>query len=747
MAAHSYADIIIEISHEHLDRPFQYIVPDELREYIKVGDSVTVPFGRGNRNIKGYVIELKDKADYPLDKLKLISQINSEQISVEGSLIELAYWMKSHYGGTMIQALKTVLPVKRKIKQSVVKQVDIAIDNEKLTALIEECENKHQAARLRVLQALAKEPTLPYSLIRSKLNVSAPALKSLESKGYIRISQTEYYKNPVVMEDNEHKDYELSLEQKDIIAQVTEDYLSPDKACGRYLIHGITGSGKTEIYLGIAEQMVKMGKQVIVLIPEIALTYQTLLRFYKRFGDKVSVVNSTLSEGERYDRFQRASRGELDVIIGPRSALFTPFDRLGAIIIDEEHESSYKSENTPRYNARECAEHIADIRGAALVLGSATPSLEAYYKALKGEYRLLKLNTRLTGGSLPTVYTVDMRDELRMGNRSIFSDRLRELMAQCLDRGEQAMLFINRRGYAGFVSCRSCGYVVKCRHCDVSMTEHKNGMMVCHYCGYTIPKPVKCPSCGSPYIAGFKVGTEQIETEVKKIFPTSRVVRMDADTTRTKGSMEAILRTFADREADVLVGTQMIVKGHDFPFVTLVGILAADMSLNVSDYRGAERTFQLLTQASGRAGRGTREGEVVIQTYQPEHYSIVTAADQNYEAFYEEEIGYRELGSYPPIWHLLAVLVVAEDAGAAMSHAQLLKQEAEKELTDSPGYVIGPAAAFIGKIKDRYRYVLYVKHPDAEALVRAKDNMENRSRMQQDKRVLTFYDFDPVNNL
>lgn len=740
-----YADIIIEISHEQVDRPFQYIIPVNMRGDVKIGTPVTVPFGKGNKLLNGYVIELKSKADYPVEKLKEIACINSEQVDIEGSLIALAYWMKSHFGGTIIQALKTVLPVKNKMKLKSVKQVDCKVSKEELLPLIEECENKHQTARLRALKALFEEPTLPYSLMKNKLNISAQTIKSLEDKGYITISETEYYRNPVVMDASESKRNVLSETQRHIIDTVINEY--DENVPGKYLIHGITGSGKTEVYLGITEEMVKRNKQVIVLIPEISLTYQTLLRFYKRFGDRVSVVNSTLSQGERYDQYLRAIRGEIDVIIGPRSALFTPFERLGAIIIDEEHESSYKSENVPKYHARDCAEYIASVRGASLILGSATPSIEAYYKTQTGEMTLFEMDKRLTGGTLPTIHTVDLREELRAGNRSIFSDKLRELMEERLSRGEQVMLFINRRGTAGFVSCRNCGYVVRCKHCDVSLTEHKGGRMVCHYCGYEEPKPRVCPTCDSKYIAGFKVGTEQIEQEVIKMFPKVRVARMDADTTKAKGSMENILRTFADHEADVLVGTQMIVKGHDFPLVTLVGILAADMSLSVSDHRAAERTFDLLVQAAGRAGRGTKAGEVVIQTYQPDHFCITTAAAQDYASFYNEEIEYRELGSYPPIWHLLSVLFVADDELSGMNMALNLKRVADDYLEEEKGYCIGPAPASIGRIKDKYRYVLYIKHPDIEILSKIKDKMEAHTKAYPDRHVLTFYDFDPLSTV
>ncbi len=737
-----YADIIIEISHEHLDRPFQYIVPDELRSVLRVGDSVNVPFGRSNKIISGYCIELKDTPDYPEDKLKSIIDIRTGEMCAEGNMIVLAWWMRSHYGGTMIQALKTVIPVKKKMTVKTHKRVDLTVDRDALSVVIEECEKKHHTARLRLLSALMSEPTLPYELVRDKLGVTSPTIRSLEDKGYLRVTETEYYRNPVVTDEQAHTRYELSSGQRDIITTVINDFDAARP--GRYLIHGITGSGKTEVYIGIADETVRRGYQVIVLIPEISLTYQTLLRFYKRFGDRVSVVNSSMTQGERYDQYLRARRGEIDVIIGPRSALFTPFTRLGAIIIDEEHETSYRSENVPRYKAVNCAEYIAGVRGASLVLGSATPSMESYYKAVKGEYKLFTLEERLTGGSLPMVHIVDLRDELRSGNRTIFSDKLRELMDEKLSRGEQIMLFINRRGVAGFISCRSCGYVVKCPHCDVSMTEHRGGRLVCHYCGHTEPMPKTCPECGSRYIAGFRVGTEQIETEIARMYPRARALRMDADTTRERGSMEEILRSFKDHNADILIGTQMIVKGHDFPLVTLVGILAADMSLSVSDYRAAERTFQLLTQAAGRAGRGEHPGEVVIQTYQPEHYSIVTAASQDYRAFYNEEIEFRSLASYPPVRHLLEILVVSEDEDEGMRMAQTYKTIADESIAtaEGQGYSIGPAPAAIARIRDRFRHVLYIKHTDMEELVRIKDAIETYVRNDPSRRILTFFDFD-----
>lgn len=738
----TYADIIIDISHEKVDRPFQYRIPETLKGAVYPGVKVCVPFGRGNQPRVGYVVELSEETEYPKDKIKEILSVDEKGMTADNLQIRIAYWLKRQYGSTMITALKTVLPVKQKMSQKVRKKVVRKIGAAELGEMIALCEKKHQTAKARVLHAMEEEEILPYELLRQKLNVSAATLQSLKKQGVLEIQQEVCYRNPVKQLTVSDKRVELREDQLHIIQDVLADYQR--KEPGTYLVHGITGSGKTEVYLGIIEQMVKLGRQAIVLIPEIALTYQTLLRFYKRFGDRVSVINSSLSAGEKFDQLTRASRGELDVMIGPRSALFTPFPNLGVIIMDEEHENSYKSESMPKYHARETAIYIASLYGASVVLGSATPSVDAYYRARNGEYKLYQMQSRPVGSSLPTVYTVDLREELKQGNRSVFSRKLRELMEQRLEKKEQIILFLNRRGYAGFISCRSCGHVMKCPHCDVSLSEHRNGKLVCHYCGYEEILQKKCPVCGSRYLMGFKAGTEQIEEAVHREFPKARVLRMDADTTKNKGSYEQILSSFAEQEADILLGTQMIVKGHDFPGVTLVGVLAADLSLNQNDYRAGERTFQLLTQAAGRAGRGEKPGEVVIQTYQPDHYSIVHAAAQDYEGFYEEEIAYRELMEYPPVQHMLAVLVISrereEGESLAGQMAQLIRERGEETL-----HVVGPAEASIAKIQDLYRYIFYIRHREYQVLVEIKDTLEQYCKEQELRSQTVQFDFDPMN--
>ena len=713
----TYANVIIDISHEKVDRPFQYRIPDSLKEKLAVGMCVQIPFGTGNRKRKGYVIEITGKNEYPEEKIKEIDGIITDNLPAEADAIRLAAWMRQTYGSTMIAALKTVLPVKRAVKAVEKKKLRRSLSAEELTSLLGECMRKHQNAKVRVLQELLTEEELPYELVTGKLHVSAATLNSLVNQGAITIESESSYRNPVSLNVTAQSGPELSEEQRYIKEQILSDY---DKNIrNTYLIHGITGSGKTLVYLALIEEMIKRGKQCIVLIPEIALTYQTLLRFYKRFGDRVSVMNSSLSQGERFDQCERARKGEIDVMIGPRSALFVPFPSLGMIVIDEEHEGSYISENAPRYHARETAEYLASLKKASLVLGSATPSLEAYYKAKKGEYRLFTMKNRKNGGELANVRIVDLRQELRKGNRSIFSSDLQELIRDRLGKKQQIMLFLNRRGYAGFVSCRSCGYVMKCPHCDVSLSQHIGGKMVCHYCGYETVQPKRCPNCSSNYILGFKAGTQQIERQLYELFPGIRVLRMDGDTTKQKGSFEKILSAFAEGEADVLLGTQMIVKGHDFPNVTLVGVLAADLCLNDSDYRAGEKTFQLLTQAEGRAGRGTLPGEAIIQTYRPEHYSIQQAAKQDYEAFYEEEILYRELLEYPPAGHMLTILVVSKDEKRCKGLAVRLAKEAGAYV-----HVIGPTPAAVSKVKDYYRYMIYLKSLKEEPIRQAKERLE-----------------------
>ncbi|HBV45181.1 MAG TPA: primosomal protein N' [Eubacterium sp.] len=719
-----YADVIIDISHEQLDKTFQYAVPDELVDVIELGMSVDIPFGAGNRQITGYVVGLGDKAAYPVEKIKYITGITEGKVTAVSRMLKLAAWLKHNYGCTMNQAIKTVIPVKDKVKQKEKHSVNLIIDAAQAQKYLDTFAKKNAKARYRLLEALIKEPVIDESIIKSKLNITAQTVKAFEDMGIAEVRSEDMYRNPVRNVTGERKRIELNEQQKNAVDTIIADYDNGDYKT--YLLHGVTGSGKTEVYLETIEHVLNHGRQAIVLIPEIALTFQTVQRFYHRFGDKVSIMNSRMSKGERYDQFLRAMRGEISIMIGPRSALFTPFTNLGLIIMDEEHEGAYKSEQAPRYHARETAVHIAKMCGAGVVFGSATPSVEAFYRAKKNEYTLLELPRRASG-TLPAVYTVDLREELKCGNRSVFSRRLQELIQRRLAAKEQIILFLNKRGYAGFVSCRMCGHVLKCPHCDISLTEHKNGKMVCHYCGYEQPRVTRCPVCGSKYISGFRAGTQQIEEAVKKMYPQARVLRMDMDTTAGKEGHEKILAAFSAQEADILVGTQMIVKGHDFPNVTLVGVLAADMSLYAGDYRAAERTFELLTQAAGRAGRGRQAGEVVIQTYTPQHYSIAAAAAQNYEQFYEEEIAFRSIMDYPPVCNMLMVTLSSKNEEQLLAACTFLK-EVIPEWKKEQVRITGPVAAGVYKRNDYYNQVVYLKATAYEKLTACKDRLETLCR-------------------
>ena len=737
-----YADIIVDISHEKLDRSFQYKVPKELEEEIQVGMVVTIPFGNGNHERKGYVIGLSDKPVFDTARMKELRGICSSEETTEERLIALAAWMKNRYGSTMVQALKTVFPVREKVKAKEKRYVVLNIEEEAADKLASELERGRCKARARVLRALLTEKKLDYTRASKEIGMTASVLRPLIDQGVVQVTQDEVYRMAVDGDNIPREKLSVLTEaQEEALKQIQEEW---SREIPRpVLIHGVTGSGKTQIYMQLIQQVIDEGRQVIVLIPEIALTYQTVRRFYGWFGDKVSVLNSRLSQGERYDQFKRAKRGEIQIMVGPRSALFTPFSRLGLIIIDEEHEQTYKSENSPRYHARETAAYRTQMEHAYLVMGSATPSLEAYTNAVNGEYRLVKLNARFEDRPLPEVSVVDLREELKNGNRSILSRSLQTAIEKRLERGEQSVLFLNRRGYAGFVSCRSCGEALKCPHCDVALTEHNNGRLVCHYCGYEQPRVEKCPVCGSPYIGGFKAGTQQIEQVVRKAFPKARVLRMDYDTTRTKGSYEKILSSFTEHKADILVGTQMIVKGHDFPDVTLVGAVAADLSLNAADYRCAERTFQLLTQAVGRSGRGKKAGEAIIQSYHPDHYSIQAAARQDYEAFYQEEMAYRMLMDYPPAAHMLSVLASGENEALLTQGMEYLAKFIERISAKYKIHVIGPAYASVGKVNDIYRKVLYLKHHDEQILQDIKSKTEKYIEVNSGFRKL-FIQFDYI---
>ena len=717
----SYADIIVDITHEKLDRTFQYRIPEALEDKIFPGSQVKIPFGNGNRLVTGYVLSVSGEAKFEESRMKEIRELSEDAVTVEARLITLAAWMKHTYGSTMIQALKTVLPVKSKSKAREKRRIVLIQTPDAARETLEELGRKKYKAKARLVERLLEEQSLDYTEAAKKLKVTAATVKSLEEQGVIKVTQSTRSQSPGSGTKEPGVRFQLSDSQEQAAEGIFREWKEKDRPC---LLQGVTGSGKTMVYMKLIEKVLQEGRQAIVLIPEIALTYQNVERFRGYFGDRIAVLNSKMTPAQRYEQMELASEGQVSIMLGPRSALFTPFPNLGLIIIDEEHESSYKSEVTPRYHARETAIERARLEQAHVVLGSATPSVDAYYRCRTGEFALFVLEGRYGSSRLPDVCIVDMREELKKGNRSILSTALAERMSTCLERKEQVMLFLNRRGYAGFISCRSCGYVVKCPHCDVSLTEHNDGTLVCHYCGYRVRQQNRCPSCGSPYIGGFRAGTQQIEQIVQKTFPGVRTLRMDADTTRNRESYGKILSAFADREADVLIGTQMIVKGHDFPDVTLVGVLAADLSLNAADYRAGERTFQILTQAVGRAGRKEKKGTAVIQTYQPEHYSIRAAAVQDYPAFFDEEIGYRELMDYPPAYHMMAIHASCPEEERLEQAMEYIRRFLLRFHVEPRVQLIGPARESVAKISDLYRFVLYVKASSPEVLFSLRERLE-----------------------
>ena len=728
-----YADVIVDITSEDLDRTFQYLVPPRLADRVREGTSVRIPFGP-SRVIDGYVVGLGGEAKLDAGRIREIADVLPDRFTPDGNLIRLAAWMRRRYGSTMIRALKTILPVREKRKQRERIYLTLRVSADEAAATAAVYRKKHFPAQADLLEQLSSCS----SLEMRETGASGDTVRRLEAKGLIRRER----KRPAAAAEDRISgqpgeisgngagtgDASAAAGQIRLTAQQTavrDGILAEWAGAGRpCLIQGVTGSGKTLIYMDLIRSVLDEGKQAIVLIPEISLTWQTVQRFRARFGSGITVLNSRMSAGERADEFERIRSGQAQIAIGPRSALFAPFPRLGLIVIDEEHESSYRSEQTPRYDARETAVARAELEHAHVVMGSATPSVDAWYQALSGRWAPFRLDDRYGGASLPEARVVDMREELASGNRSILSLPLQEAIRERLSRGEQTMLFLNRRGLAGFVSCRSCGFVYKCPHCDVSLTSHSGGKLICHYCGYTVKQAGACPSCGSGHIGGFRAGTQMAEQTLMKAFPEARILRMDADTTKSRDAYEQILGAFAAGEADILVGTQMIVKGHDFANVTLVGILAADLSLYASDYRAAERTYQLLVQALGRAGRREKPGLALVQTYHPDHYSIRAALSQDYDAFYEEEITARELMSYPPAAELLAVHGACRDEALLQLAMRHIAQYLERIRRRPETQIIGPAAEPVAKVQDIWRSVLYLKETDGAELARLRELLE-----------------------
>lgn len=719
-----YASCIIDINHKNVDRGFTYLVPSDMEAEVKAGVRVLVPFGKGNNVRQAFVLRTTDRCDVRDDRLKSVISLAPRAKNVEQDLISLAVWMRERYGGTLFQSLSVVLPNKTEVQTRKARFLILRGTKEALEQELQIAGKKKYYARERLLEALSKDRVLPYQIVSDRLNVPLKAMKPYLDSGLIELKEAENanvgseVRDASRKEKDRTKDLVLNDTQKEAVRKILSD---PRKV---QLLYGVTGSGKTEVYLELISRILQEGKDAIVLIPEISLTYQTVMRFYARFGEQVSVVHSRLSKGEKAERFDKARKGEIRVMIGPRSALFTPFQHLGIIIIDEFHDSSYESEQIPKYSAVETAVERSGITGAKTVLGSATPSVSAYHRAVTGEYGLVRLTKRAVEGSvLPKIMVSDMRKELRHGNRSIFSKALVQKMSDCFKKGDQVMLFLNRRGYSGSVSCRSCGEPVICPHCSVPLSYHRGDRLKCHICGYERSMVEECPSCGSRLIGAFGVGTEKVEQAVQDLFPGVRTLRMDADTTAGKDAHYKIIEAFRRGDADVLIGTQMIVKGHDFDRVTLVGILAADLSLFVPDYRSAERTFQLLVQAGGRAGRRSAEGECVIQTYNPEHYAVESAARQDYEAFYESECLFRREMNYPPFGFFIGMRIYGPEPESCRRVIEDIAQTIRSAFPDVE--ILGPTEDGPFKVRDQVRYVCYLKAATLRRLMEAKSRAES----------------------
>ena len=717
-----YANVIVDLSAEAVDRAFTYAVPEGMT--LSPGQRVAAPFG--NRTLEGFVVSLSEDCDLPRDKVKPLIRALDDAPVIGEDLMALAEWMHMRYLCNLVDALRLMIPSQMRggrVREKTARMARLAIDGEAAQALIKE--NARAKRQCEVLQMLMSGDAPTASL-------PAEALRALVKKGAVAIYEADAPRTPAALRRREYApDPELMPGQARAVAELTA---ALEGGGGRFLLHGVTGSGKTEVYIRLIRRALELGRTAIVLVPEIALTPQMVSWLHARFGADAAVLHSALSAGERYDEWRRIRSGQARVVIGARSAVFAPLDDIGVIVVDEEHETSYQSDHRPRYDAREVAWRRAAQHGAVLVLGSATPSISTYMRALPGvrpenRLQLIELRQRVMGRPLPEVEIVDTRAEFERGNHSIFSAKLTEGLKKCLAAGRQAMLFINRRGYSTFVSCRACGYVVRCEQCDVSMTYHQSeNLLRCHYCGSTLPPPKRCPNCGSGYIKYFGAGTQKVEEEVRKLFPEVSVARMDIDTTRAKDAHQHILDRFRSGETRVLVGTQMIAKGLDFPNVALVGVVAADTMLNLPDYRSVERTFQLITQVAGRAGRAQTPGSVVVQTYDPDHYAIRLAAAQDYRAFYTRESAARRSALYPPFTVIARVVFSAKAEADAQAAAEAAAQRLEAHMDETGGLgdviQLRAAQAPIKLLRGEARWHLFLK-------VYFKADMEDIARTMQ----------------
>lgn len=795
------AEVIVDVSTYHVDRPFDYQVPVEWISVIELGSRVKVPFGP--RNVLGFVVGLKKETDVPLNKLKAINQILDMEPVLTEEMLRMAKWLKNDTICYEIDALQVMLPsalrakYEKMIKLQQGQQLPLEVQAifgkrqrvnfkeferagllpllkqlvaENIVAIENVVKQQGNVKEIRMVQITADQQLIERALEQStraakqrlllqwmcqhlgeiftpqqicdEAKVSISVLEAVIDKGAAQFIQEEVFRDPFTKEVSRTHALQLTSEQQVALQAITT--AMDQQIAQTFLLHGVTGSGKTEVYLQAIQKVLEEGKEAIMLVPEISLTPQMTERFRSRFGEMVAVMHSGLSVGEKYDEWRKIQQGKVKVVVGARSAIFAPFTNIGLIILDEEHESTYKQEDSPRYHARDVAIWRSEFYNCPIILGSATPALESFARAKKGVYKLLSLKHRALHQALPTVFIADMREELRQGNRSMFSQSLIEAIRLRLEKKEQMVLFLNRRGYSSFVLCRDCGTVVQCPNCDISLTYHRTTeKLKCHYCGYEEHVPQICPQCQSDHIRYFGTGTQKVEEQLYKLFPEARVLRMDVDTTKHKGAHEEILETFGAGHADILLGTQMIAKGLDFPNITLVGVLSADTSLHLPDYRAAERTFQLLTQVSGRAGRHDKLGEVIIQTYTPEHYAIELAKTQEYEPFYEREMFLRRRSNYPPYYFVALIQLSHEDVMMAAEYAGRVADWLRGNLSNQVA-IIGPTTASIARLQNRYRYQCLIKYKIEPNLIPVLQRLLAMYRAEWIKQgILMTVDLDP----
>lgn len=724
----SYAGIIVNNEALAMDRIFTYQVPYDMK--VSIGQRVEISFGMGNRKIDGFIVRLMDELEEDLKRVKKIQKVY-EEILFTPDQVDFIKELRRKYLATYLDVIKLLIP--RGILNG------MTYKTKETLHLGKSLEGKFQSERYEAIaEVVGKDPGKYIKADMTRMGFSLSSVNTLLKHGYL-----------VIMTENEHRynREEYASYGKKVLNE--EQFMAVEtmgRGPGTYLLHGITGSGKTEIFMEMIRKNLEEGHDSIVLLPEISLTPQMIERFKGRFGRNITIFHSRLSDGERFDEWHRVKSGKVKIAIGARSALFLPFKDLKLVVIDEEHETSYKSEMSPKYHAREVAEFMMDKEAGKLILASATPSVESYHRATKGEITLIELKKRATKGTLPTMEVVDMREELLSGNRSIFSKELMRKMEEALEKKEQIILFLNRRGFSSFVSCRSCGFVFRCENCDISMTYHKDHTLMCHQCGARKPMPEKCPACESKYIKQFGTGTEKVEKAIKQVFKEARVMRMDRDTTKGKTSYETMYRDFKTKKYDILIGTQMISKGLDFEDVTVVGVLAADLSLNFPDYRSSEKTFQLITQVAGRAGRGDKPGHVIIQTYSPENFAIECARDHNYSGFFAKEIAMRQRLENPPFTKLLHGVFTSANEGLLLKKIQEISGILRKNLVkyDRISFM-GPTPSLISKIKNEYRWQILLRGEISEEIAMEIKEIIHQTMKAEQKEIKISLDLNPGN--